>query len=680
MATAAASPTIDLENPPPFDEVLYSSLEVLPSKQPEGISKGEWKKFQKKLEKKRLTEKNKAAGLPTRAKEPKPQEAQTKTVEPEQDLQSRIFNTTWLKTVYDEKPRPDVITRFPPEPNGYLHIGHAKAITVNFGFAQHYKGKCYLRYDDTNPVKEEEKYFTAIQDMVKWLGFEPCAITYSSDHFDELYNLAEKLISKDCAYVCHCSAKEINLQRGGPDNRGKRYACADRSRPVEESLAEFRAMRDGKYKEGEAFLRMKQKLTDPEEGNPQMWDLPAYRVKNQNYHHRTGDKWRIYPTYDFTHCICDAFENISHSLCTSEFRQSRVSYDWLLEQLDMKIPNSEEKGPMQREYGRLNVQGTILSKRNIQKLVEGTVAEKRLPDGTTEMRKIEPQVRGWDDPRLFTLVALRRRGIPAMAMRTFVLDLGVTDNKTDTEVHKFESTIQDYLHPRVARLMLVLEPVKVVIEDLSPDDEFTKEIAFGTGSLSTHKRPVTFSREIYIDSSDFKEEDDADFKRLAPGKTVRLINAMLIRATTFTKDLNGNITEIRAVKGQEADMKSNSGTIHWVDVATAVPVTARKYSSLFNSGDLDWSEGGYVDKINPNSELIFSNAFIEQGFSSLGKQDRPVSENPDAGSDDIIRFQGMRVGYFCIDPEKEGDKIVLNQIVPLKESKPKDEKAKPKAA
>lgn len=276
-----------------------------------------------------------------------------------------VFSEGWLKRVYDQKKVKDVRSRFPPEPNGYLHIGHCKAIAVNFGFARYHKGVCFLRYDDTNPEKEEEVYFTSILDIIKWLGFEPYKVTYSSDNFDRLYELAEELIQKDKAYVCHCSSKttqrsmvilliwfageEVNRQRGGPDNRGPRYGCEHRTRPVEESLAEFRAMRDGKYKAGEAFLRMKQSLTDPKEGNPQMWDLPAYRVLENNYHHRTGDKWRIYPTYDFTHCICDALEDITHSMCTTEFQQSRVSYDWLLEQLDMKIPGSDEKGPMQRE-------------------------------------------------------------------------------------------------------------------------------------------------------------------------------------------------------------------------------------------------------------------------------------------------------------------------------------------
>jgi glutaminyl-tRNA synthetase len=272
----------------------------------------------------------------------------TEASTPAQSTPSSVFAEGWLKRVYEEKPVP-VRTRFPPEPNGFLHIGHAKAIAVNFGFAKHHGGVCYLRFDDTNPEKEDEIYFKSIKEIIQWLGFQPFETTHSSDHFDKLYELAEELIKRDKAYVCACTKEEVNMQRGGPDNRGTRFACAHRSRPIEESLTEFRAMRDGKYKPKEVHLRMKQSLTDPTEGNPQMWDVAAYRVV-ENYHHpQTGDKWKIYPTYDFTHCLVDAFENISHSLCTTEFFLSRTSYDWLLEALDYKIPKSDEKGPMQRE-------------------------------------------------------------------------------------------------------------------------------------------------------------------------------------------------------------------------------------------------------------------------------------------------------------------------------------------
>ncbi|PVI01906.1 glutaminyl-tRNA synthetase [Periconia macrospinosa] len=580
-----------------------------------------------------------------------------------------IFSEGWLRRVYEEKPVKDVRSRFPPEPNGYLHIGHCKAIAVNFGFAKYHKGVCFLRYDDTNPEKEEEKYFTSIYDIIKWLGFEPYKITYSSDNFDKLYELAEELIKKDGAYVCHCSREEVNMQRGGPDNRGTRYTCSHRTRPVEESLAEFRAMRDGKYKAGEAYLRMKQKLDDPTEGNPQMWDLPAYRVIEKNHHHRTGDKWRIYPTYDFTHCICDALEGITHSMCTTEFQQSRVSYDWLLEQLDMKVPKSEEKGPMQREYGRLNVGGTILSKRRILMLVEGTKVEKKNADGTVETRTIPPSVRGWDDPRLYTLVALRRRGIPAKALVNFVEELGVTDGLTEIQPVRLESSIRKHLERTVPRQMLVLDPIKVVIEDFADEDNQEVTVPYDPKGTIKGERKIKIGKEIYIDRTDFREEDSPEYFRLAPNKIVGLLNyPFSIRATTFSKDASGKVTEVRAVKVTEDKPKS---WIHWVDAETGIPVTARQYNSLFKSESpnaLDWKTGGWADDLNPNSEIVFENAVIERGLRDLIKEH---SLNPSGASDDFVRFQALRTAYFCVDVESTEEKIVLNQIVSLREDKSK---------
>ncbi|KAH7084149.1 tRNA synthetases class I, catalytic domain-containing protein [Paraphoma chrysanthemicola] len=581
-----------------------------------------------------------------------------------------VFSEGWLKRVYEEKPVTDVRTRFPPEPNGYLHIGHAKAIAVDFGFAKHHNGACNLRYDDTNPEKEEEKYFTSILDVIKWLGFEPAKVTYSSDCFDKLYELAEELITKDGAYVCHCSREEINMQRGGPDNRGKRYACEHRTRPIEESITEFRAMRDGKYQAGEAFLRMKQKQDDPTEGNPQMWDLPAYRVVKENHHHRTGDKWRIYPTYDFTHCIVDALEGISHSLCTVEFRQSRVSYDWLLEKLDMKIPKSEEKGPMQREFGRLSVGGTILSKRRILQLVEGTTAETKKEDGTVETKKIPPAVRGWDDPRLFTMVALRRRGIPAKAMLNFVAELGVTDATTEIEPPRLEASIRKYLERTVPRQMLVLDPIKIVIEDFATEDEQDMTVPYDPKGTIPGERKVKIGKEVYIDRSDFREEDSPDYFRLAPNKAVGLYNVPFsIRATSFSKDENGNVAEIKAVKVPGTEKPK--AYIQWVDAATAIPVTARLYNSLFKTespNTLDWKNGGWAEDLNPNSEIIYGKAVIEKGLRDLIKEN---SLNPSGSSDALVRFQALRTAYFCVDIESTEDSIVLNQIVSLREDKGK---------
>ncbi|KAF2742311.1 glutaminyl-tRNA synthetase [Sporormia fimetaria CBS 119925] len=583
-----------------------------------------------------------------------------------------IFSEGWLKRVYDEKPVKEVRTRFPPEPNGYLHIGHAKAIAVNFGFAKHHKGVCFLRYDDTNPEKEEEKYFTSILDIIKWLGFEPYQITYSSDSFDRLYDLAEELIRRDGAYVCHCSREEVNRQRGGPDNRGARYACEHRTRSIESSLEEFRAMRDGKYKAGEAYLRMKQSLTDPNEGNPQMWDLPAYRVVAQNHHHRTGDRWKIYPTYDFTHCLCDAFENISHSMCTTEFQQSRVSYDWLLEKLDFKVPKSEEKGPMQREYGRLNVGGTILSKRRILMLVEGTTVEKKNADGATEKTVIPPAVRGWDDPRLYTLVALRRRGIPAQALLRFVEELGVTDALTEIQPFRLDSSIRKYLERTVPRQMLILDPIKVIIEDMTAEDEQEVTVPYDPKGTVPGQRTVKVGREVYIDRSDFREEDDPDYRRLAPNKLVGLYNFPFpIRATSFSKDEStGKVTEIRAVKATWTTEKTKTH-IQWVDVATGIPVKARQYNSLFKSespNTLDWKTGGWADDLRDDSEIVYPNAVIERGLKELIKE---RSLNPSDSSDNMVRFQALRVAYFCVDVESTEDEIVLNQIVSLREDKGK---------
>ena len=378
-----------------------------------------------------------------------------------------MFKVGFLSDVYQERPEKNVVTRFPPEPNGYLHIGHSKAIAINFGFAKYHGGICYLRYDDTNPAGEEQQYFESIRDIVEWLGFKPAGITHSSDSFDRLYDLAEKLILKDGAYVCHCSSRyffilnclvtnktaeaEIEAQRGGGEGKGHaRYTCVHRSRPVEESLAEFRGMRDGKYKPKEASLRMKQDLDNP---NPQMWDLAAYRILEDNDHFRTGTKWKIYPTYDFTHCLCDSFEHITHSLCTTEFENSRESYDWLVDKLELYKP-------MQREYGRLNLTGTIMSKRKLNQLVKGNY------------------VRGWNDPRLYTLISLRRRGIPPGAILAFVNELGVTKNVTNIEISRFEQAIRNYLEFSVPRLMMVLDPISVIIDDLSEDHLEMLELPF----------------------------------------------------------------------------------------------------------------------------------------------------------------------------------------------------------
>lgn len=638
------------------------------------------------------------------------------------------FKEGWLRGVYNEKPIKDVRTRFPPEPNGYLHIGHAKAITVNFGFARAYDGVCNLRFDDTNPAKEEEKYFTSIKEMVSWLGYSPDRITYSSDNFDELYRLAEELIKKDKAYMCYCTAEEVKQRRGGKE-RGPRSVCEHWSQPTASSLAEFQAMRDGKYAQGEAHLRMKMLLAMKSEEyevaesdtaetkrakaklktaaeNPAFWDVAAYRIKKDNHHHRTGDKWRIYPTYEFTHCLCDSFEGITHSLCTVEFETLRPAYNWLLEQLEHKEVGSDEKGPMQREYGRMNVEGTILSKRRIQMLVEGTTVpagsakpDKDISKATEELnlaeegdeepeenevvedtkvegRRIPGVVRDWDDPRLFTLVALRRRGVPPGALKKFVLDLGVTKANADTKLHILDASIRTYLERTVPRLMLVLDPIRVVIDNLPDDYVEEREVPFDPKDASKGTHIVPFTKVIYIDRDDFREVDDPDFFRLAPGKSVGLLHAEHpIRAKSFTSNSFGQVDEVRAEYG--ADLPAGKARIHWVGESkthsSPVRAEARVFNALFKTAkpnELDWKTGGYFNDINPDSEVIYPNALIECGFEQIRKgAPWPKEEGEATGQtgNHGVRFQGLRTAFFCLDKDTTSDKIVLNRIVSLKE-------------
>ncbi|KAF8477184.1 tRNA synthetases class I, catalytic domain-containing protein [Kalaharituber pfeilii] len=543
-----------------------------------------------------------------------------------------------------------VFTRFPPEPNGYLHIGHSKAIAINFGFARYHGGECYLRYDDTNPEAEEERYFVAIREIVEWLGFKPYQITYSSDHFQRLYELAEDLVKRGFAYICHCTAEEVHEQRGG-DHRGPRYACKHRDRPNEESLTEFRAMRDGKYKPKEAMLRMKQDLED---GNPQMWDLTAYRIL-ETPHHRTGNQWRIYPTYDFTHCLCDSFENITHSLCTTEFINSRQSYDWLCNALEIYRPQ-------QSEYGRLNLTGTIMSKRKIAKLVN------------------QGYVRGWDDPRLYTLVAIRRRGVPPGAILAFVNELGVTTATTNIQIKRFENSIRKYLEETVPRLMMVLDPVLVVIENLPEDYYEALSVPFKPGAPKMGEHEVPFTRKVYIDRSDFRETDSKDYFRLAPGKSVGLFKVPFpIKCTSFTKDPEtGLVTEIFARYENDVEFVKPKTYIQWVADSpphrSPIVVEVRLFNQLFKSDDPESNPDGFLADINPNSEEVFKGAMIEVGFEEVRRRapwpEREGEKNAKNVGKESTRFQALRVGYFAMDGDSDdspGGTVVLNRIVTLKE-------------
>ncbi|QSZ34402.1 hypothetical protein DSL72_005994 [Monilinia vaccinii-corymbosi] len=597
----------------------------------EMVSKAELKKRLAKRAKKAAQAQAKAAAPPKEAAAPKPKKAEeTKAAEP-----SNVFAQGFLSEVYKERPVKPVFTRFPPEPNGYLHIGHAKAIAVNFGFAKYHGGQCYLRFDDTNPEAEEEKYFTAIKEMVSWLGFTPYKITHSSDNFDKLYEKAEELINLGGAYVCHCGDAEIKAQRGG-EARGPRFRCEHANQSIEENLRKFRAMRDGEYKPREAFLRMKQNIED---GNPQMWDLAAYRVLDAK-HHLTGDKWKIYPTYDFTHCLCDSFENITHSLCTTEFILSRVSYEWLNSTLKVYEP-------MQREYGRLSITGTVLSKRKLKKLVD------------------DQYVRGWDDPRLYTLIGIKRRGVPPGAILEFINELGVTTAPTNIQLARFDQSVRKYLELTVPRLMLVLDPVPVVIEDA---EELELDIPFSpkVPAMGSHK--VKLTKTVYIERGDFREVDSKDYFRLAPGKSVGLLHIPYpVKAVSFSKD-GDKVTEIRAVYDKEG--KKPKTYIHWVAEGSK-NVEVRIFNSLFKSEKPDDAEGGFLNDINPDSEEVWPNAVIESGFDEVRRRapwpEAAGESELGKGGPESVRFQAMRVAYMAMDSDSTDDKIILNRIVSLKE-------------
>lgn len=553
-----------------------------------------------------------------------------------------------------------VYTRFPPEPNGFLHIGHSKAIMVNFGFAKFHNGRCYLRYDDTNPEAEEQVYFDSILRCVKWLGFEPWKITYSSDYFDQLYSLAEKLITSGYAYVDHSTPEEVKAQRGvKPDGTpgGERFPSPWRSRSVEENLTEFRKMRDGFYKPGEATLRMKQDINSP---SPQMWDLVAYRVLNAS-HARTGDKWKIYPTYDFTHCLVDSFENITHSLCTTEFYLSRESYEWLCDVLHVYRP-------AQREYGRLNITGTIMSKRKIAKLVN------------------EGYVRGWNDPRLYTLESLRRRGIPPGAILSFINTLGVTTSTTNIQVTRFESAVRQYLDHTTPRLMMIENPLKVILDNLPDDYEELIEIPYKPGNEEFGSRKIPLTKVVYIDSSDYRDETTKGYFRLAPDQPVGLMRVPFnIKVKSVEHDSNGKPVLIHAEYMNDAGAhKKPKAYIQWVpeSVKYKSPVKiseVRIYNQLFKSENPSSHPDGFLADINQDSEEVIKGAMVEPALLDVRAKsplNMPFTDEKfsikEEGGPETVRFQALRVGYFCLDIDSTDDKLILNRIVTLKEDAEKD--------
>ncbi|KAI0485086.1 glutaminyl-tRNA synthetase [Xylariaceae sp. FL0804] len=619
----------------------------------EMVSKGELKKrMQKRAKKKATAQAREAASQKPNSPNSK-QKARPKAETDASPLDpDAMFKVGFLNDVFRERPSDKVLTRFPPEPNGYLHLGHAKAIAVNFGFARFRNGKTILsqvelcfdrchRFDDTNPDAEEGKYFEAIEETIRWLGFTPHRVTYSSDNFQILYDFAEKLILLGKAYVCHCDKDEVRLQRGGEKGSSPRYRCEHAELDAETQLQKFRNMRDGKYEPKEAFLRMKQDIVND---NPQMWDLAAYRIpKDKHPHFRTGFQWKIYPTYDFAHCLCDSIEGITHSLCTTEFITARESYEWLNKTLGVYEP-------MQREYGRLNVNGTVMSKRALKELVD------------------QKHVRGWDDPRLYTLIAIRRRGVPPGALLSFINELGVTTAKTMIQTSRFEQSVRRYLETTVPRLMLVLDPVALVIEDIGEHDGRELDIPFSPKDPAFGSHKLKLTKTVYIDRSDFREVDSADYFRLAPGKTVGLFQMPYpVTVTAFQKDdATGLVTKIRTNLARNGSKPK--AFIQWVPEGSRT-VEARIQKTLFKSENPAAAEGGFLSDINPESEVIYPGALIESGFEDVRKRapwPRAEGEKIEA-SPESVRFQAMRVGYFAMDSDSSESKVVLNRIVSLKE-------------
>uniref|UniRef100_A0A7N8WKD3 Probable glutamine--tRNA ligase n=1 Tax=Mastacembelus armatus TaxID=205130 RepID=A0A7N8WKD3_9TELE len=502
-------------------------------------------------------------------------------------------------------------TRFPPEPNGILHIGHAKAINFNFGYAKANNGICFLRYDDTNPEKEEEKYFTAIKDMVEWLGYKPYAVTHASDNFQQLYDLAVDLIRRGHAYVCHQKVEELKGHNAPPSPW--------RDRPIEESLVLFERMKKGLFAEGEATLRMKMVMEDGK------MDPVAYRIK-YTPHHRTGDEWCIYPTYDYTHCLCDSIENITHSLCTKEFQARRSSYYWLCNALDVYCP-------VQWEYGRLNLTYTVVSKRKIIKLVETGV------------------VRDWDDPRLFTLTALRRRGFPPEAINNFCARVGVTVSQTTTEPHLLESCVRDVLNDTAPRAMAVLEPLKVTITNLPESSKSDVRVPDFPANEAKGSHTVSFTRTIFIEQSDFREVMEKGYKRLTPEQPVGLRHAGYV--ISVQKVIKVSMVELEVTCCSSETAEKPKAFIHWVSQPLVCEM--RLYERLFlHKHPEDPSEvpNGFLSDINPNSLQVISSALVDTSVKGANVYDK---------------FQFERVGYFSLDPDSTADKLVFNRTVTLKE-------------
>ena len=520
-------------------------------------------------------------------------------------------------------------TRFPPEPNGYLHIGHAKSICLNFGTAEKYAGLCNLRFDDTNPTKEDTEYVDSIQEDIKWLGFSwGNRRYYASDYFEKLYEYACALIKQGLAYVDDLTAEEIRAYRGTLTEPGKESPCRNRS--VAENLALFERMKAGEFPDGSRVLRAKVDMASP---NITMRDPVIYRIAHA-VHHRTGDAWCIYPMYDFAHPLSDAIENITHSLCTLEFEDHRPFYDWLLEVLGF----DKNTRPRQIEFARLNVTNTITSKRKLRQLVE------------------EGHVRGWDDPRMPTISGLRRRGYTPASIRDFCERIGVAKSNSTVDVAMLEHCVREDLNEHAARVMAVLHPLKVVLTNY-PEDK-SEELLAENHPTRGGKRYVPFSREIYIEREDFMEEPPKKFFRLRPGGEVRLKHAYIIKCEEVVKDEKGEITELRcsydpeSKSGGSAANRKVKGTLHWVSAKDAMNVEVRLYDYLLKTDDEE-TTADFIASLNPHSLEVVEGAKVEPSLARTAEG---------------THYQFLRTGYFVVDKDTRPDRLVFNRVVGLKDS------------
>ena len=555
----------------------------------------------------------------------------------EENPQDAVQSLNFIEEIIEEDLRSgkykNILTRFPPEPNGYLHIGHAKAICFNFGLGIKYGGKTNLRFDDTNPVTEEKEYVDSIKDDIRWLGFTWADELYTSDYFGKLYQFAVDLIKKGLAYVDDSTAEEIAAMKGTPTEPGKDNEY--RSRSMEENLTLFTDMKDGKYKDGDKVLRAK---IDMKHTNMLMRDPIIYRIKHA-HHHRTGDEWCIYPMYDFAHGQSDSIENITHSICTLEFIPHRELYDWFINNLDI-FPSH------QYEFARLNMTYTVMSKRKLLQLVN---------DG---------HVTGWDDPRMPTLSAFRRKGFTPESIRTFCDKIGIAKRENHIDLSLLEFCLREELNQKALRVMAVLDPVKLIIDNY--DAGKTEELISENGpDESMGKRNLPFGKELWIEREDFMEEPAKKWFRLAPGSMVRLKSAYIVKCESFTKDTEGKVTEIHCTyipeskSGHDTSGISVKGTIHWVSAAHAVTAEVRLYDRLFTVENPLGEEGDFKDSINPNSLQIIQQAIIEPSL---------LDATPES------RYQFIRKGYFCLDKDSTPDHLVFNRTVTLKDAWAKEVK------